>query len=304
MLPLPSTAGENAKAAPLPLAALTRQIPRKNSASLTGSQFAAHIAQMDPRRRERAIRNELFRGNLPHFLRRLVPIELKSQQPGDTHIAVVFVMPDYLAIGSDQDFLRIPMNLYTASAIASRMGFALPTTKIVDAIYRHSAFHFSPWPMTPGPDMRSTEYYRLHNEEIEQQSRTLRVVPGMLVSGDKKDVVVTNSLFRNPGRIAIYGWHRLNGIPIQPLSTVHGTCYADYSHGIRLISQTVLIDGRPRSIYDVLRDRRLAGILSDEGPIPKLRQFMVRMANEMPCGQRLPALSGDHLMSFTQRNPR
>ena len=36
------------------------------------------------------------------------------------------------------------MNLYTASAVASRLGFVLPTRKIVDAIYQQSAFHFSP----------------------------------------------------------------------------------------------------------------------------------------------------------------
>ena len=30
-------------------------------------------------------------------------------------------MPDYLAIGSDKDFLRIPMNLHTATAIAASL---------------------------------------------------------------------------------------------------------------------------------------------------------------------------------------
>ena len=55
----------------------------------------------------------------------------------------------------------------------------------------------------------------------------------------------------NPGKIAIYGWHRLNGAPIQPLSTVHGACYADYSHGIRLVSETVLVDGKTRFVHHV-----------------------------------------------------
>ena len=76
------------------------------------------------------------------------------------------------------------------------------------------------------------------------------------------------------GKIAIYGWHRLTGIPIQPLSTVHGATYADYSHGIRLVSDVVLIDQEPRSLYGVLEDPRLAKILSDEGPIRNIRQMM------------------------------
>jgi len=48
----------------------------------------------------------------------------------------------------------------------------------------------------------------------------------------------------------------------------------DYSHGIRLVSDTVLIDGEPRSIYEVLEDPKLAAIVSDEGPIRKILQVM------------------------------
>ena len=85
----------------------------------------------------------------------------------------------------------------------------------------------------------------MHNDRIEEQSRTLGVTHSALVSGHKKDVVTTNLPTGSPGCIAIYGWHRLNGTPIQPLSTVHGACYADYSHGIRLVSETVMVDGQP-----------------------------------------------------------
>jgi len=241
---------------------------------------------MDSRQREQAILKEILGGNLPGFLRNLVPVSLSYQPPtGKMLTATVFVMPEYLAIGSDKDFLRIPMNLYTASTVASRLGYVLPTRKMVDAIYRQSAFHFSPEPMTPGPQMRSTEYYRIHNEKIEEQSRALGVMPGMLVSGHKKDVVMTNLLAANPGRIAIFGWHRLNGVPIQPLSTVHGACYADYSHGIRLVSETALIDGERRSIYDVLQDPILARVFNDEGAIPNLRELMKRTSGDSACGE-------------------
>ena len=34
-------------------------------------------------------------------------------------------------------------------------------------------------------------------------------------------------LYEFPDRVAIYGWHRPDGRPIQPLSTVHGFRYAD-----------------------------------------------------------------------------
>lgn len=251
---------------------------------LTGSQFAAFVAHMDARQREHAIEAALLAGDLPAFLKNLVPVKLSWRPPGGKALsATVYVMPEYLAIGSDADFLRIPMNLYTASAVASRLGYILPTKKIVDAIYRQSVMHFSPEPMAAGPEMRSTEYYRIHNAKIEAQARLLGVMPGQLVSGDKKDVVLTNLLDSSPGRIAIFGWHRLNGVPIQPLSTVHGACYADYSHGIRLVSETVLVDGAQRNVYDVLQDPVASHVLNDDGPMPHVREQMSGMYGDTPC---------------------
>jgi len=218
--------------------------------------------------REQAILAEISKGNLPEFLRKLVPVELRSESGTARNlVATVFVTPDYLAIGSDSDFLRIPMNLHTAATIAGRFGFVLPTRKMVDAIYLQSRYRLVPQPLPAGAQMRSTEYYLNHNQLIEDQLHAIGVRLGELISGDKKDVVMSNRLVTHLGRIAIYGWHRGAGQPIQPLSTVHGANYADYSHGIRLISEWALIDGKPRLVRDILRDPSTAGILSDEGPI-------------------------------------
>jgi hypothetical protein len=265
---------------------LTHGIPPRPLQALTGSQFAESISTLDARRREQAILNQILEGNLPAFLRRLIPVELSSRTAGGrTLSATIFVMPDYLAIGSDTDFLRIPMNLETAAAIASRFYFVLPTRKMVDAIYTQSAYHFVPAPLLAGPQMRSTAYYRAHNEMIEQEARTRGIPLGPLVSGHKKDVVVTKLLARAQGRIAIYGWHRPNGAPIQPLSTVHGACYADYSHGIRLVSEMAIEDGTFRSVRDLLQDSRLASALSDEGAIGPVLVGGAPRGGEGQCGR-------------------
>ena len=58
-----------------------------------------------------------------------------------------------------------------------------------------------------------------------------------------------------------------NGRAIQPLSTVHGAQYADYSHGIRLISRTAYVNGRAVDLATLLGDGELAGLISDERPI-------------------------------------
>ena len=51
---------------------------------------------------------ELLRGNLPSFLRRFVPVRLARElAPGETTEAWVWVSSDYLAIGSEEDFLRM-----------------------------------------------------------------------------------------------------------------------------------------------------------------------------------------------------
>ena len=60
---------------------------------------------------------------------------------------MVCVTPDYLAIGSDDDYFLVPMRLETALAIARRFGFVLPTPKIVDAVYAQSQVQLRPQPL-------------------------------------------------------------------------------------------------------------------------------------------------------------
>ena len=73
------------------------------------------------------------------------------------------------------------------------------------------------------------------------------------------------------GALAIYGWHRLDGRPIQPLSLVHEASYADYSHGIRFMQPTMLVDGQERPLDDVAREPALSALVTDEGPMRSLR---------------------------------
>ncbi len=257
------------------LAALTNKIPARPDSAMTGSEFARYVAGMDRSAREQAIAEQLCTGNFPNFLRKLKPVQLSQTFDNGKRItATVFAMPDYLSVGSDDDFLLMPMNLRTAAQTAEHLGFVLPTKKIVDAIFDQSEIHFTPEPMAAGPQMCSTAYYVKHNQKIKEQRQSLGCWLGALVSGHKKDVVLTNRLARNQGKIAIYGWHRRSGNPIQPLSTVHGANYADYSHGIRLVSDTVLINNKPRSIGDVLQDPQLAYLLSDEGAMKGIQAFL------------------------------
>jgi len=247
---------------------LTRAIPRRPAGAPGGRSVLSALGSAGGTARDGAILRELERGNLPDHLRNLVPVTLSgTTSTGQGARITLCVMPDYLAVGQDRDFVRVPMGLPAATRIAARFDMALPTPPMVDAIHRQATTRLPPAPMTPGAQMASTDYVLRHNATIEGQ-RQGRGALGHLVSGHKKDLVLTNRLTRTPGRVAIYGWHRADGRPIQPLSTVHGRNYADYSHGVRLIAQTAYVDGRPMDLSTLLADRRYAAILTgDDGPI-------------------------------------
>jgi hypothetical protein len=238
--------------------------------------------------RDQVMTAQVLSGNVPTFLRHLQPVLFSGRLPDGGSVQVVIcVTPDYLAVGTDQDFVRVPLGLPAAAEVADRLDFLLPTTRMVDAIYAQARIHLAPRPMPAGEQMRSTEYFWRHNQTVSAQRASFGQPEHELVAGQKKDVVLSRRLLTVPGRVAIYGWHRSDGDPIQPLSTVHGERYADYSHGIRLVSATAFVNGVARSLQDLLQDPVIARLLSSEGPIPQpkvlLESFAARFgANDRP----------------------
>ncbi len=130
---------------------------------MTGSAFAEMTRNLSGAERQKAAVAEIKQGNIPIFLRTLKPVRMDGKSDSGRDIKVtIWVMPDYLAIGPNEDFLRIPLTLPSATAVANAFGFSLPTRKMVDAIYAQSDFHFKPIPMKPRKMMRSSEYYIRH----------------------------------------------------------------------------------------------------------------------------------------------
>ncbi len=240
----------------------TPAIPPRPEGAITGSEFARRTTGMPGIERQKAALEQLGLGNMPERLRHLESVRLTSSAGVEV---IIWVMPDYLAIGSDTDSLCIPLTYPSAVYIARRLGFVLPTCKMVDAIYEQADVQLKPQPMTPGPRMRSSSYYLQHQQTIEAQLAG-RGGEG-LISGHKKDIVLTNRLRGKRDRIAIYGWHRDEDQPIQPLSTVHGARYADYSHGLRLVWPTAWVGGSERPVLELLADPELASALTYEGEI-------------------------------------
>lgn len=243
-------------------------IPARPPGAPVGSQFAAEVMTLPVPAREERILQEITRGNIPDFLRSFVPVTVSASIDGVAHTATWEVMPDYLAIGSDADFFRIPMGAPTAQAIADRFRCILPTRKMVNDINAAADVKLEPHPFSPRVyNIESVDVFGQSNTFIEAQRIPAGKPLGTLVAGTKKDVVITPQLVTRPNKVAIYGWHRLNGLPIQPLYLGHKSTYMDYSHGIRLVRQSMIVDGARRTITEVLADPVLCVLLSDEGPV-------------------------------------
>ena len=199
--------------------------------------------------REERLYQEVTSGNVPEFLRHLVPVFSSAAVAEEERTATYYVTPDYLAVGSDSDYFLAPMTPLLAQRLADYLGCMLPTRLMVDQIYAAATCKLAPAPIPPSPEMTTVPVFALHDSIVGAQ-RSAHLAPlGSLVGGTKKDVVISNKIYHDlkpsvPRPVVIYGWHQLNGSPIQPLYNGHGEDYADYSHGIRLVQDTVLLDGR------------------------------------------------------------
>ena len=249
-------------------AAAAPEIPVRAVGALSGSAFIASVAGLPREEREAAVRRELLAGNIPSFLRALQPVAVTATgSDGVAHTVVYEVMPDYLAIGAADDFVRMPMNPHTAQAFCDAFGFVLPTRKMVHDIWTAATVHVEPRPLTQARDSARTflQHHRIIEEQLAGSAR------GALVAGIKKDVVVSNALLEKSNRVAIFGWHYTTGAPIQPLYAGHVDWYVDYSHGIRPVRRSMRVDGSRRTWEDILSDPQQLYLLSDEGALTARR---------------------------------
>ena len=236
-------------------------LPERKSNAIAGNEFYKSVFAISRVERENLAKDEILSGNVPAFLRKMVKIKTSvTSDDGKIIRAFYFVTPDYLSIGADNDFARIPLTPMTAQKIADSLHCFLPTRKMVNDIYKAAKVKLEPVPMYAFRDSSVTMYQ--HNLIIEGQ-RKLRKG---LIAGIKKDVVITGMLTRSlkPNRVAIYGWQKPDGIPIQPLYTGHVNWYVDYSHGIRLVYRTIYVNKKPMDYTDVLKDKTLRRLLCDE----------------------------------------
>lgn len=234
------------------------------SRGMNGTTFGNSIMNVGPtQEREDLIFAQFQVGNVPDFLRNPIPVTVITGNDTLTY----WVLPDVLSVGIDTDYLRTTINPLTARKIADLFGCVLPTRKIAYQIWQAAPVKLTPSPNGPPYDasMMSTEKMVFHNKKI--QTALGDRIPGELVTGHKKDVVISAGLLTHPNNVAIVGWWYPSGEMIQPLNYVsHDRYYKDYSHGTRLLNRMITINGQWYDFYEVLNDETLSSLVSDEGP--------------------------------------
>jgi hypothetical protein len=224
-------------------------------------------------KREEIILAELLKGNIPPFLRNLKPVTV------GTGVKIKYwVMPDYLSIGDDEHWVRIPVTARTAQKVADKFCMMLPTAKMVDDIFKQAEIQSY---AKQQPIALTAESYLKHHEAI--QGSLPSGSKGKLIAGHKKDVVLTdrmwetvNGLWKAKNKVPYYGFFNEKKQPIQAFyeggqpkwgwaQLAHDFLHVDYSHGARLVSRIAEVDGEKMDLAKVLSDPAYARLLYAEG---------------------------------------
>jgi hypothetical protein len=221
--------------------------------------------------REQQIKLFLAQGIFPKWINENLSKVVVSD---GLNILEYFVYNDYLCLGNETEWFHCPMSPLTALDLMTTHNLLLPTPKMVQQIYRTAKI--KPRAVSWGElyksetkkyNRDSTKCYLDHSKKIQEQMKQVGWIPGDLVAGHKKDVVLTN-LLSNPkykNNVAIYGWFNSDGTIIQNLNGIdHVVSYVDYSHGLRMIKNNCILNGNQSKLTDLFDDKNLCKLVHDE----------------------------------------
>lgn len=231
-----------------------------------------------------------------------VPLTLRGAGgDGQPHEVVLQVRSDVLSIGPFDDALRLPLTPRAAQSIANLDGTLLPTPWLDYQIWRAAPAKLQPVSARQNKGANMAQYLE-HSRAIDAQLVGNGVAPGTLTAGQKKDIVVSNVY--KPKTVLIHGWYSpdLPDVfddgqpwntpgprqPRQVKSNAHGDFYVDYSHGVRLIGPTAIVDGRAMLTVDLYTHPTLSRLVSNETPsairFPRYPADVLPPKPDMPVG--------------------
>ena len=184
----------------------------------TGSQIMSRTSGMSQSAREQEFIRLVNAGNVPSWT--FTTVQIRSN---------LAVTPDFIAVGTDEDYIWIPLTPSGAVQILGPRRMRLPMRSEADAIYAHA--------VAIGNNIPFQSFTPAHGQTrwgntamTASRDKILRALNGRrgIIDGHKKYV-----LGERNGKVLIYGGHYADGSQVQPYSDIHDASYLDYSHGIR-----------------------------------------------------------------------
>lgn len=253
-----------------------------------GRAFVQSLPNQPGPAREKAIFNAIVGGFTPDLA--WLPVVSTDDQGNSL---TLYVTGDALAVGTNDDWVRVSVNHATAQNIADAWtaddgsGAYLLTSKISDLI-NAQGLQVAPTIESADPSvgtmhMAETWVMLKANDDVNTK---LQGSKGLL-SNVGKDWVNTPRLAQQPDRAANYGFY-VPGAPDGPqgskgsggwshgpgqkavwqnVGLAHDLGHVDYSQVVRMVSRWADLNGQTVDVADVAKDPSLAHLVSDEGPV-------------------------------------
>lgn len=259
---------------------MVKPLPERKKDSITGSQFMVELEKIYGPKYEEAVIREVLAGNVPDFIRpeNWKEIKIKEKIGGLFVTMTIRVAPDYLAIGSNDDYVRVPLSPIGLQTLLSQMDAALPTKKIVDIIDKEAhdgllklvdakaVSKRSGIPLDKGTTYMIKPDFTWSASILADELISGKKLPKMsLVSGHKKDVIVHPVPIEAKRNLIQYRPNHPQGLDFLN----HFKDHTDYSLGARLVDSVVRVQitgerevDKNMKYSDIIMDPQLFRLLS------------------------------------------
>ncbi|MBN2197261.1 MAG: hypothetical protein JW751_30950 [Polyangiaceae bacterium] len=244
----------------------------------SGSSLIDQYGALDPGdepARHRFVLEQIALGYLPSTWNRWVTVRAQGQKGTRVEFDV---SPHGLRIGTDADWVEVPLDGPHFAAAAELLGCRLATEWMVKQTHRqarrdgNTVHYYSAaeiaaslawydWDNnTPdGPKMKGAAFFRRRSSLLRRWLDQHDIAGSDLVSGYFKAVVPPIDGITRPRGLEIVGGHDDENHQIQPLSGgLHPQRFFDYSHNVRLARNEIRVNGRPLTLNEFFTNVRYA----------------------------------------------
>ncbi len=143
---------------------------------ITGTELYDQIDTLGGSKRETHVLQLLTTNTLsPHLKDVTITVTGKNTKGEETTIEYT-VKSDYLCVGTELDYFRLPLAPLTAQKVADHFNCTLPTKRMVDQIWKSATTKLPPQPISPKPGEAprdSSITYRRHQRMVEDKTKQI-----------------------------------------------------------------------------------------------------------------------------------